>query len=154
MKEWGTTRLAANLVSHYRSGNDIGLDKANLSVPQNQSPLLSSILYANIPQLFLSFLYLVYNSMITKFVQAREWSLFSVGYQPLRVTNPSNEQVSTYFLGLPHLYGATIIAVSILLHWALSKTIYVVIYEGGKPHQARFTPLQFPPFVIQSYQNC
>ena len=77
-------------------------------------------------------LYLAYSSIITKFAVAKEWSLFSVDYQPLRVTDPFGDQISSYFLGLPYKYGVPLIMVSTLLHWVTSKTIYVVIFEGGE----------------------
>lgn len=56
------------------------------------------VMLANSPQLLLSVCYLTYNNMFTRLQMAREWSLFSEGYQGLRVTDPkvggeSEEQV-------------------------------------------------------------
>ncbi|KAI1658111.1 hypothetical protein F4813DRAFT_54132 [Daldinia decipiens] len=89
------------------------------------------VLIANSPQLLLSFCYLAYNNLFTRLQMAREWSLFSEGYEPLRVTSPKGDQYSTYRLQLPYKYSLPLIATSIFLHWLLSNTIYLFISIGG-----------------------
>ncbi|KAI2770771.1 hypothetical protein F4815DRAFT_496933 [Daldinia loculata] len=89
------------------------------------------VLIANSPQLLLSFCYLAYNNLFTRLQMAREWSLFSECYQPLRVTDPKGGQYSTYRLQLPYKYSIPLIATSIFLHWLLSNTIYLFISIGG-----------------------
>lgn len=49
---------------------------------------VGGVLLANSPQLLLSFCYLTYNNLFTRLQMAREWSLYSKGYHPLRVTDP------------------------------------------------------------------
>ncbi|KAI0847467.1 hypothetical protein F5Y00DRAFT_271216 [Daldinia vernicosa] len=83
------------------------------------------VLIANSPQLLLSFCYLAYNNLFTRLQMAREWSLFSEGYQPLRVTDPKGGQYSTYRLQLPYKYSIPLIATSIFLHWLLSNKYYL-----------------------------
>ncbi|KAI1778678.1 hypothetical protein F4818DRAFT_306948 [Hypoxylon cercidicola] len=89
---------------------------------------LAGVLLANSPQILLSICYLAYNNMFTRLQMAREWSLFSQGYQGLRVTDP---KYSTYRLQLPYKYSIPLIAVSIFLHWLLSNTIYLFVSTGG-----------------------
>ncbi|KAI2625580.1 hypothetical protein GGR54DRAFT_629151 [Hypoxylon sp. NC1633] len=89
------------------------------------------VLLANSPQLLLSFCYLAYNNLFTRLQMAREWSLFSQGYQSLRVTDPKGDQYSTYRLQLPYKYSVPLIGLSILLHWLLSNTIYLFVSTGG-----------------------
>ncbi|KAI8957866.1 hypothetical protein F5Y11DRAFT_352123 [Daldinia sp. FL1419] len=89
------------------------------------------VMIANSPQLLLSFCYLAYNNLFTRLQMAREWSLFSEGYQPLRVTDPKGDQYSTYRLQLPYKYSIPLIATSIVLHWLLSNTLYLFISIGG-----------------------
>ncbi|KAH8897635.1 hypothetical protein GQ53DRAFT_637984 [Thozetella sp. PMI_491] len=96
---------------------------------------IGPVLTANAPQLYLSMMYLLYSSAVTKGMMAREWALLSTTYRPLRVTRPSGEQTSTYFLGLPYRYSIPILAISPILHWVLSQAIYVVILDGSKLSQ-------------------
>ncbi|KAI1418430.1 hypothetical protein F5Y13DRAFT_176522 [Hypoxylon sp. FL1857] len=92
---------------------------------------VSGVLLANSPQLLLSFCYLAYNNLFTRLQMAREWSLFSEGYHPLRVTDPKGDQYSTYRLQLPYKYSIPLILISIFLHWLLSNTIYLFVSTGA-----------------------
>ncbi|KAL1855006.1 hypothetical protein Plec18170_004418 [Paecilomyces lecythidis] len=89
------------------------------------------VLLANTPQLLLSLIYLTFNSLITQICMAKEWASFSTTYQPLRVTDPKGEQVSTYRLQLPYAWSIPTILLSILLHYLLSSTCYVFVADGG-----------------------
>lgn len=95
------------------------------------------VLLANTPQLLLSLIYLTFNSLLTQICMAREWASFSTVYQPLRVTDPKGEQVSTYRLQLPYAWSIPTILLSIVLHYLLSSTCYVFVADGGafySPH--------------------
>ncbi|KAI1088679.1 hypothetical protein F5B19DRAFT_505454 [Rostrohypoxylon terebratum] len=92
---------------------------------------VSGVLLANSPQLLLSICYLTYNNLFTRLQMAREWSLYSEGYHPLRVTDPKGDQYSTYRLQLPYKYSIPLIMISIFLHLLLSNTIYLFISTGG-----------------------
>ncbi|KAL7622735.1 hypothetical protein AAE478_006413 [Parahypoxylon ruwenzoriense] len=82
--------------------------------------LIEGVLISNSPQLLLSFCYLAFNNLFTRLQMAREWSLFSEGYHPLRVTDPK-----------ACLDGCTVTCFSIFLHWLLSNTIYLFVSTGG-----------------------
>lgn len=86
---------------------------------------------ANVPQIILSLSYFSYNALFTRMQAEAEWNAFSIRYQPLRVTSPRGDQRSTYRLQLPYSYSIPLQAISILLHWIVSNTIYVVVVEGG-----------------------
>lgn len=92
---------------------------------------ISALIIANGPQLFLSFCYFSYNTFFTRIAVEQEWYLFSVRYQPLRVSYPVGEQTSNYRLQLPYKYSVPLLVTSILLHWLVSNTIYIFINEGG-----------------------
>ncbi len=89
------------------------------------------MLLANVPQLLLSLAFLFYNAIITRFVAAREWGSLASAYRPLRVTQPAGEQVSTYFLTVPYAIAVPGLAISAVLHWLVSESIYVLVAEGG-----------------------
>lgn len=88
--------------------------------------MLGMILLANTPQILLTFLYFAYNNLYTSMLLAKEWSGYAIGPQALRVTAPIGKQLSTYRLNLPYRYGVPLLAMSIILHWLVSETIYVV----------------------------
>jgi len=88
--------------------------------------------------------YFVYNSLFTRLQVEKEWNTYSKDYQPLRVTAPVGEQVSTYRLQLPYRYSIPLITISIILHWLVSNTLYVFIIEGGKLTIPCYTPLPNP----------
>ncbi|KAI9675682.1 MAG: hypothetical protein M1817_001049 [Caeruleum heppii] len=87
--------------------------------------LTQLILIANAPQPILSFLYLIFNGLVTCMFLAEEWSNFAHQKKPLRVSRPRGLQRSTYFLELPYRYAIPLIAVSGLLHWLVSQSIFV-----------------------------
>lgn len=67
--------------------------------------LVATVLFANMPQAILSFLYLTYNGIYSCVLGAHEWSLFARSRMPLRVTSPVGQQRSTYYLQLPYNYA-------------------------------------------------
>ncbi|KAF2094484.1 hypothetical protein NA57DRAFT_46583 [Rhizodiscina lignyota] len=94
----------------------------------NLKILLGNTLIANSPQLAVSFLYLFYNNILTREVVADEWIRFlrKDGKKPLRVSSPIGMQRSSYFLSLPWKYSGPLMGCSILLHWLISQSIFVV----------------------------
>jgi hypothetical protein len=88
--------------------------------------LIPVVLLANLPQIILSFCYLAYNSLFTRMLAAREWAQMSTGYKPLRVTDPKGTQISTFRLQLPYSYAVPLLGLSIVLHWLLSNSIYML----------------------------
>ncbi|KAK0119018.1 hypothetical protein ONS95_007882 [Cadophora gregata] len=87
--------------------------------------LLDIVLLVNTPQLIVSMLYFLFNSMITAYVQAAEWNAISRAPQKLRVSKPIGSQVSTYWLSLPPVYGVPMLIFSAMLHWLISQAIFL-----------------------------
>ncbi|PVH88350.1 hypothetical protein DL98DRAFT_648494 [Cadophora sp. DSE1049] len=87
--------------------------------------LLDIVLLVNTPQLIVSMLYFLFNSMMTVYVQAAEWNAFSHTPQHLRVSKPVGFQISTYWLSLPPAYGVPMLLFSATLHWLISQAIFL-----------------------------
>ncbi|KAF8418409.1 hypothetical protein EV426DRAFT_720607 [Tirmania nivea] len=87
---------------------------------------LQGVLYANTPQLILSFMYLMYNSLFTGMVMGQEWNRFAsiTDRQYLRVTYPQGEQRETYWLQLPYRYALPLMACSAFIHWSTSQALF------------------------------
>lgn len=100
--------------------------------------LVSSVLFANLPQLVLSFVYLSYNALITCMLLANEYSRYEIQRKPLRVTTPCKQQRATYWLQMPYTYGIPLIVLSGTLHWLISQGVFMVrveSYRDGKPYE-------------------
>ncbi|TDZ32092.1 hypothetical protein C8035_v012335 [Colletotrichum spinosum] len=106
-------------------------DAGNMLNPiPGDNAFIVSVIVANSPQLYLSFWYLAYNSLITRLEMSREWASFSLGFCALRVTRPRGEQKSTYRLQLRYKYSITLLLVSIVLHWLLSNALFIIVTRG------------------------
>lgn len=90
------------------------------------SAFLRQVLVINTPQLMFSFLYYVFNGIFTTMHAAKEWAGFATKRKPLRVTDPEPGQRSTYWLSLPWSNSLPLLLVSGLLHWLLSRSLYLV----------------------------
>lgn len=94
-----------------------------------------TVLAVNSPQLVLSFLYMMINGLLTCMLLAREWGSYaafpastSVASSPkgLRVSSkPLGEQRTNYYLQVPFRYGIPVMAVSTLLHWLVSQSLFL-----------------------------
>ncbi|KAH7378303.1 hypothetical protein BKA66DRAFT_149201 [Pyrenochaeta sp. MPI-SDFR-AT-0127] len=95
--------------------------------------LLGQTLAANICQLVLSFIYVIYNTVLTKMLLAKEWDQYATQRKGLRVSSkPKGAQRSTYFLQLPYRYGIPLLVMSGIFHWLISQTIFMVSVETFK----------------------
>ena len=56
----------------------------------------------------------------------REWISFSQRRQTLRVTRPTGEQRSTYYLQLPYRFSIPLLAFSALLSWLTAQILFIV----------------------------
>ncbi|KAJ6188446.1 hypothetical protein N7519_003354 [Penicillium mononematosum] len=102
------------------------------------STLIPIVIIANIPQLIFSFLYFAFNSLLTAMNIAAEWSRFAVNRKGLRVSGrPSLSQRSNYFLSLPYRYAIPLMGVSSLLHWLISRSIFMVGIDAYGPSMER-----------------
>ena len=122
--------------------------------------LASSVLFANLPQLVLSFVYLSYNGLITCMLLANEYSRYEVQRKTLRVTTPSEKQRSTYWLQMPFTYGIPLIALSATLHWLISQAVFLVRveeYVNGKSLGSSVSAVGLSPapmLVVISLGTC
>ena len=58
-------------------------------------------------------------------LMASEWNDYAYERKPLRVTNPTGDQRSTYRLQLPYKYGIPLIVLSGTLHWLVSQSLFL-----------------------------
>jgi len=94
------------------------------------SALLANVFIANSPQLLLSMIYFMYNSLFTSFMLGAEWNSFAHTRKGLRVSgNPVGDQKSTHFLQLPFRWAIPLMTLSVVLHWLCSQSIFLVSTE-------------------------
>lgn len=96
-----------------------------LYLPQSGKGLMLSILLANSPQVFLSFLYFTYNGLFNCMLLVNEWSGFAREPKTLRVTSPVGKQRSSYWVQVPYIYGIPLLVLSAALHWLVSQSIFL-----------------------------
>ncbi len=96
--------------------------------PGTFARFMVNVLIVNSPQLLISFSYLFYNNILTRQLVANELVRFlrPDGKKPVRVSSPRGMQRSSYFLSLPWKYSAPLMSLSILLHWLISQSIFLV----------------------------
>ena len=87
--------------------------------------LSANIVFANLPQLLLSVLYVCYNQYFTVMCASAETMRFAARRRTLRVSRPHGQQRSSYWLSLPFRYSMPLLGVSAALHWALSQSIFL-----------------------------
>jgi hypothetical protein len=111
----------------YFGPNVLNIAYVTAAVELRQTPLGDAVL-ANLPQLALSIAYLAYNGLFTRMISEREWALFSVRFQPLRVSRPKGLQESSYRLQIPLRWSIPLVVTSGVLHWLLSNCLYINTY--------------------------
>lgn len=94
----------------------------------NSQSILTSAVITNLPQLLFSFFYYIYNGIFTCMMSGYEWGRFANKDQPrtLRVSQPQGQQRSTYWLSLPWKFSLPLICVSALMHWLVSRSLFLV----------------------------
>ncbi|KAK3378238.1 hypothetical protein B0H63DRAFT_241771 [Podospora didyma] len=95
--------------------------------------LISNVLLANLPQLILSMLYILYNTILGTFLVQREFSQMNVRRKPLRVSEPIGIQRSSYFISLPLRYGIPSYVSPGLIHWLISKSLFLARVTAVHP---------------------
>ncbi|KIW00772.1 uncharacterized protein PV09_07752 [Verruconis gallopava] len=109
---------------------------------------------ANLPQIFLAMVWLLYMGIITTMFLASDWARYSSRAQSLMVSSPKGEQRSMWFLGAPFAYGSVLLVLQIILHWLISQAIFVIsimIYNpDGSPAQSlsKFVNCGYSPIAI------
>ena len=84
------------------------------------------VLLANTPQLLLTNLYFLYNSLYTLMLGASEWSHLALQRKALRVFSPTGSQRSTYWLQLPWTWSLPLAIAAAVLHWLVSESLSLV----------------------------
>jgi hypothetical protein len=100
-------------------------------------------LVANIPQLVLSIVYFSYNGLLTAMLMGHEWISYTHKRKGLRVSRkPTGMQRSTYFLQLPYRFGIPLSVLSVILHWLVSQSVFLVIINEytseGRPKNSEY----------------
>ena len=98
----------------------------NIIALSKHATLAANALLANTPQLIVSLLYLLYNDCFTRMLLAYEYSKFASDRKALRVSSPRGQQRSTFWLQLPYRYILPIMTAMVLLHWLISRSIFLV----------------------------
>lgn len=83
------------------------------------------IILANLPQLALSAAYILINRLLSAMASAREWSSHARTRAGLRVTAPAGRQRSTFYLQLPYAFAVPQLALSALLHYLVSQSLFL-----------------------------
>ncbi|KAL8903787.1 MAG: hypothetical protein Q9171_007280 [Xanthocarpia ochracea] len=97
----------------------------NKTLPLHLS-LYTAALLANVPQVLVSYTYITFNNILTCMLAGKEWMDFAIRRRPLRVTSPTGQQRSTYWLQLPYHYSLPLLALSSFLSWLVSQSLFVV----------------------------
>ncbi|KAM0806753.1 hypothetical protein AB5N19_07090 [Seiridium cardinale] len=122
---------------------------------QDPAGLISNVLIANLPQLIISIIYIFYNTMLSTFLVQREFSLMykSDRRKPLRVSEPTGIQRSSYFISLPLRYGVPLYATSAVMHWLISQSLFLaritaVFPDGGDDITNSFSTCGYSPIAV------
>lgn len=115
--------------------------------------LVANVVLANTPQLVISFIYVFYNDAFTRMLLSVEYAQFAITRKALRVTRPRGQQRSTYWLQLPFRYSIPIMLAMVLLHWLVSRSIFLVritIYDVTGAHDPKrdINACGFSPLAI------
>ncbi|KAH8679223.1 hypothetical protein BGZ61DRAFT_551689 [Ilyonectria robusta] len=117
---------------------------------ESHTKIIQSALIANLPQLCFSVLYFQYNGLFTGMLAAREWGDFGSRRRAIRVSSdPRGEQRSNYFLQLPYRWSIPLLLMSILVHWLLSQSVFIVAVERPQdPDEPLYTTCGYSPTAI------
>ncbi|KAM0433872.1 hypothetical protein ACHAPT_003815 [Fusarium lateritium] len=113
--------------------------------------MTQSVLLANLAHFVFSGLYFQYNALFTGMLAAKEWSDFGKRRKGLRVSSdPRGDQRSRYFLQLPYRWSIPLILMSMMIHWLLSQSIFIVPIEldGKLATTCGYSPIAIIAVVI------
>ncbi|KAK7700163.1 hypothetical protein SLS64_011183 [Diaporthe eres] len=107
--------------------------------------LPACVFLANMFQIWVSFLYIFYNNILTRQLVADEWTRFlrPSGKKPLRVSQPVGMQRSSYMLSLPFSYSVPLMVSMMTLHWLVSQSVFL---EQTMGFDASPDPARVPTF--------
>ncbi|KAF2651829.1 hypothetical protein K491DRAFT_579053, partial [Lophiostoma macrostomum CBS 122681] len=107
----------------------IGLGKITpWNIITGNDAIVGMAMMVNLPQLLMSFLYILINGLLTSMSVADEWCQRSYRWRTLRVSGltRTGQQRSSYFLQLPYRFGIPLMAFSALMHWMISQAFFLV----------------------------
>lgn len=127
-----------------------------LNLPQRDPVgLITNVLLANLPQLVLSIVYIMYNTMLSTFLVQREFSrMYNPEFRkPLRVSEPVGIQRSSYFVSLPLRYGIPLYASSGVMHWLISQSLFLariraISADGSDDEANSFSTCGYSPIAV------
>ncbi|KAJ5187701.1 hypothetical protein N7449_010695 [Penicillium cf. viridicatum] len=125
---WKARGVDLTLLNIAKQGFGVNAGFLGMNSEKGDYSLITCVFLANIVQLLVSFLYLLYNNILTRQLVADQWVRFlrPDGKKPLRVSLPSGMQRSSYILSLPLTYSITLMIIMIVLHWLVSQSLFVV----------------------------
>ncbi|KGO53592.1 hypothetical protein PEX2_062000 [Penicillium expansum] len=94
--------------------------------PLGYMGFIATVLAVNVPQAVITIIYAVYNNALTRMLLVAEYNDFGVERKPLRVSFPTGEQRSTYYLSIPYRYSVPFVVLSTLAHWLASEALSFV----------------------------
>ncbi|KAH6867812.1 hypothetical protein B0T10DRAFT_502133 [Thelonectria olida] len=154
---WGINTIVGShsISTLWKLGFGAASETALISLPSwmqdSAMSMIWVVFFANLPQLCFSFLYFQYNALFTGMLAAREWSTFGVKRRGVRVSsNPHGKQRTRYFLQLPYRWGLPLLLMSILVHWLLSQSIFIVSLQHGDNEYTFYSACGYSPTAIIS----
>jgi hypothetical protein len=110
------------------------------------------VIMANLPQVWSTIAYLTWNNQITRIWLEKEWRSFYRSHQRPRVSINSREPgiQSARWLQLPYWVTALLMSISVLLHWLVSQTLFVVEIYFSEATLASVFHLHFSPLALIS----
>jgi hypothetical protein len=91
-----------------------------------------TIILVNTPQVIVSLMNVLYNGLFTAMMLVTEWNSFSRSRQGLRVTVPTGEQKSNYYLTIPYRYAIPLLVLTGTFHWLISESFFLVSFTAYK----------------------
>ncbi|KAJ5929150.1 hypothetical protein N7454_006998 [Penicillium verhagenii] len=91
-------------------------------VPKDWS-FITIVLFVNFPQIIITLIYAIYNNTLSRMLLASEYNSYATERKPLRVSFPSGQQRSTYYLFMPYKYTVPFLLLFTLAHWLTSEAL-------------------------------
>ncbi|KAK4169634.1 hypothetical protein QBC43DRAFT_295414 [Cladorrhinum sp. PSN259] len=143
------------LYKQYGFGSLSPMTLVAMDLPQRDPDgLIINVLVANTPQLILSVLYISVNIILTTFLVQAEFSKMYKVRKPLRVSEPMGIQRGSYFVSLPLRYGMPMGICSGLMHWLLSRSLFLArvagvdVNTGSVRNETGYSSCGFSPFAV------
>lgn len=87
----------------------------------------SGSLLANVPQVVLSHISVLYNGLITLMLLASEFMDYAKVAKSMRVSPLRHgDERSTYYLQVPYKYGLPLTLLMAVLHWSISESLFII----------------------------